>query len=145
MDRVPGVILGQGAVDEQFVQRPGTFVRVAGAEAGGDHAGNEPVMNPALRMRVEGEVVTLAPQLAEKFQRREFPGGHQIALMHGVDVGVSFEQFLGGAPANQHVNLRGGKIGAQLMDQRRGEQGVAIAGKGDDQQFHAPCLSFTAA
>ena len=145
MDRVPGVILRQGAVDEEFVQRPGTFVLVAGAEACGDHAGNEAVVNPALRMRVERDVVTLAAQLPEKFQRREFPGGHQIALMHGVDVGVSFEQFLGGAPANQHVNLRGGKISAQLMDQRRGEQGVAIAGKGDDQQFHAPRPPFTTA
>ena len=38
---------------------------------------------------------------------------------------------------HQRVNRRVGKIRAQLMDERRGNQRVADARHGDDQNFHS--------
>ena len=40
-------------------------------------------------------------------------------------------------PHHQHINCRGGKIRAQFVEQRRGEQRVANARERNDEDFHS--------
>ena len=88
-------------------------------------------------------VVTLAPQRPEKSQRFQLAGGVQFAssdevlLVDVVEVRIVFQQVPRSRPQYQRVNRCVRKIRAQLVDERRGQQRVADARQGNDQNFHS--------
>ena len=68
-NRVPRVILRQGLVHKPAVEPAKVFVFVADAHRRADDARGDAIMDPALRMRVDGNVVAIAPQRPEESQR----------------------------------------------------------------------------
>ena len=135
---VPRVILRQRAGDQPAVEPGETFVFVADARVRAGQPRRDAVMDAALRMRVDGKLVTLAPQRPEKSHAPPAcPHFMQVFLEDAVHVRIVFQQILCARPHYQRVNRRVGKIRAQLVDERRGDQRVADARQGNDQNFHS--------
>ena len=93
-------------------------------------------MNPALRMGVDGNVVAIFPQRPKKSQCFQFSGLDEIFLVNAVQVRIIFKQILRTGPKRERVNRCAGKIRAQFANQRRGQERVANARQGNDQDFH---------
>ncbi len=136
-DRMTRVILQQNLVDEFAVEPAEAFVFVADADGRAGDARGDAIMHPALRMRVDGNVVTFAPQRPKKAKCLELAGLDEVFLMDAIEMRIVFQQVSGTGPQHQRVNRRAGKIRAQLVDERRGQQRVADARHGNDQNFHS--------
>jgi len=127
LDGVPGVVLRQRAIDQQPVQGAGVVVLVTDPDAGINDARHGAVMHPALGVGVEGEVVALAAQVPQEPQGLGLARPEQVLLINGVEMGVALQQVPRPGPQHQGVQAGGGEIGAQLVNQRRGEQRIADA------------------
>ena len=137
LDAVDRVILRDGLMHEQPVQRRGVLVGVAHAPPRPDEAREHAVVNATLGVGVDGKVVAFAPQPEQERQRRTHPLLDQIFLMHGVHVRIALQQILRARPHDERVKARLGEVGAQLVQERRGNQRVADARHGNDQNLHS--------
>jgi hypothetical protein len=61
--------------------------------------------------------------------------------MNRLEMRVAVQQIVRTTPEDQHIRRRVGKIAAQFMDQRRGEQRIADAREGDDKDSHSAEIS----
>ncbi|HET7623883.1 MAG TPA: hypothetical protein VFM25_01370 [Verrucomicrobiae bacterium] len=86
---------------------------------------NNPVMNPALRMRVDGNIVMLAAHFRQKTKRRNFAFFQEIPPENVIQKGIALQNILRPTPQNQRVNLRSWKIFAKLVNQWSGQKRIA--------------------
>src|SRR4029077_9986615 len=110
------IILGKGAIDQQAVEPRCLVVGMAEALTGIDEAGHRSIMNSALRMGIERQVVMPTAQPPQEPQAIEGAGLREVLLVNKVEVGIAFEQIAGASPPDQRVDLRGGEIGAQFVN-----------------------------
>src|SRR5258707_5045579 len=88
-------------------------------------------------MRVDGDGVTIAPQRTEESQPLKLAALDEIFLVDAVQMRIVLQQILRAGPHHERVNRRAWKVRAQFADERRGDQGVADAGHGDEENFHS--------
>ena len=133
LDAMDRVVLRNGAVHELAIEEPVAFVLVAEADVGADEAGDGAVVDAAERMDVDGDVVALAAKFHQEGERVERAVLDEVLLVNGVEVRVAFEDVPG--PRPEHEGVDGGVriVRAELVDEGRGDQGVANAREGEDK------------
>src|SRR5215510_92157 len=96
-------------------------VVMAYTRGGVDEACDNTVMDPALGMRIDGNVVMFLSQPPQKLQRSGGVGGDKVLLIDRIQMRIARQQIPGPVPADEDVNRSVGKVGTQFVQQRCGE------------------------
>ena len=136
LDAVNGVVLGDGAVDEEAVEPRRAGVLVADAHGRAEETRDHPVVNAAEGVDVDGDIVAPGAKFAE--EREGFPRAFldHVFLEDGVDVRVALEQISRAGPEREDIDGGVGKVRAQLVQERRGDERVTDAGQRVDENSH---------
>src|ERR1043166_6281064 len=134
---VAPVVLSDCSVDKQPVQHGGMVIFMAHPHRRSDQPGDEAVMNAALRMGVDGDIVVVLPQLPEESQRLRPAVLDQVFLIDRVEVRMSVQHVPRPGPQNERVNGGAREVGAQFVNQRCSEERVANSCERDDEKIHS--------
>ena len=141
-DRVFAVILLERAIDQEPVPAASIIILVTDAHPRIDQVSHSAIMHAALGMTVDGDIILLLPQLPQEPQGFNLARADKVLLVNRIQVRVSLQQVLRPGPEDEGVDIGCGKVGAQLVNERRGKECVANAGQRDNPEVHvATCAT----
>ena len=123
-----------------MIQWRAALIPVAQPDRRPDDAGGDSIMDGALRMGVDDDIVAVLPQLPQILHGLNSAHLEQVLLMDRVEVRVALQEVFRAGPEHESVNHGLRVVDPQFVNQWRGDQAVPDPRQRDDQNSHSVAM-----